>query len=512
MNEDKILILKQRVFAFLLAITMPLTLSKCSKDKNISNKEIKEYISFFTTINSVYNCEKIYPTMEDTIETINKSKITTKCELNYDSDEKTIISQIKENSLKYLQQHPEYSSAFITEETPALYDDQKYFETSLETIITSLLANATNDIGEDICNLSNLCIVFSYDDFNATNKIITGYYNQTENTIIIFPNRVRFCSNASSIDYLTFFEKNLQHEINHVRQHICSCREKMGQLKQNISTNENYSSILMESSAESELYNISNDYNQVHEFTYEIERKEESLILLLGLFHDDVTINDYYDAIFDSNLKEFYEFCGTKTVEEIHKLHKIIYSMDAHCGKNELRYLVEENGKIDSTKLHQLIGYDYRVDIFSKVLKNMTIYTIEHDFELKDNLVMLNIIKNLIVNNTSNYIESPNSDGYEEYYDFSFSKNIYDLENKYIEFLSKYYNISIDEIRNMETDEIKEITNTIINSSVTYENDIESIISKFPLLKPILLANSFNAYEYDTFVEVNGFAFIKTIK
>ncbi len=128
---------------------------------------------------------------------------------------------------------------------------------------------------------------------------------------------------------------------------------------------------MLESVAESEIYNkkkYSEELVSKKDFSYSKEREKESLILLLGICRDNVSLKDYYNAIYDSNLSSFYNFFGANTKEEIYDLYKIIYSIDAASLNNELGLNLQKEISKNSSEmsLEYLVGYGYRIDILKK--------------------------------------------------------------------------------------------------------------------------------------------------
>lgn len=111
-------------------------------------------------------------------------------------------------------------------------------------------------------------------------------------------------------DEVDVYKDALSHEFSHLRSVACKHRIKKGQ-KFNEILGSDFATAILESSAESSIYAMNEyGYHDVNslDFTYSDERKEESLILMLGLFCEDKTYEDYYNAIVDSNPEAFYDF------------------------------------------------------------------------------------------------------------------------------------------------------------------------------------------------------------
>ena len=77
------------------------------------------------------------------------------------------------------------------------------------------------------------------------------------------------------------------------------------------------------------------------------------MLLTLGLFRDDVTYNDYYNAIYNSNLESLHAFFNAYTEEEINELFdninkslklflfKIIIQSIIKLIVNKIHYILE---------------------------------------------------------------------------------------------------------------------------------------------------------------------------
>lgn len=476
-------------------------------NNNIIENEIEEelnptiYINYINSIETNYNHENYYPTINDINKIIEASKNTTTCNYQYNNNLQNLINQIKDNSNYFLESNPSFISAFISKDATNqnIISDQINFEKEFTNALKNLINYSTNNLNEDICTIKDLKVVFSYTD-ELEYSYTSAYYSWKYNLMVILPNNVYKNAQLIQVDYQEYLENVLIHELNHARQCLCNCNKNNNQPTRDINIK-----TLIEASAESEPYNLKRTNLLEKNLSYSSERTCETLILTLGLFHNNQTLEDYYNAIFNSDLKALYNFCGAKSTNEIYELYKIFYAIDAINKNNNLGQNYSYNNN-----LKEIIGYDYKVDIFKNVLKNMINYTYNNDdFELKDNLIMLNIIKSLIVSNS-------NENQYSN--DQEFILNIYDLENKYIEFLSKYYNVPITAIRQIENNDIYWELSAIFDicndydspyTSIEYYDYANQIVEKFPLLEPILAANIISNYEYNNFITNNQNILIK---
>lgn len=323
--------------------------------------------------------------------------------------------------------------------------------------------------------------------------------------------------------YSDILLETLLHEFNHVRQKACDCRVEQGLVLADMFVyDNNYVSTISESSAESELYIMSKypqDYSfQFDDYAYEKERADELLLLTLALCNENANIEDYYNAIADTNYVALYNFYDLQSREDIHDFYRIVYAIDSKNLRSNLWesiYTEEELAEKTVFEYTVDIGYAYRVDIFRMTLEKLTKYTNNKGsklFTLKQNLAIFNILKNIIVKDSYMYYEDNLDDEtiiYRKYYEEYMVKNIAVLEYEYIKFLSEYYGASISEIRCMEDNEIQEFVQNVINvvnyqyTSNRKDKEAFNLIYKFPILSTLLRKRYISPYDYTNFVEDN---------
>lgn len=499
-----------------------------SIDKNIKQKTKEEicedYSSFFKQYKIDYNLEEYLITEEEINNILTMSQLNKKCEYvsNYSSSD--LIETIKNNSFDYLSKNVNYQSTFIEhtygddEYDKELYTDQLSFEIFLNKAINKFLEKATNDVNEDIHKMQTLKFVYG-EMSQESNTATLGYYDEKENLIVLN----RDCIDLVAILYDTKPEyvlySTIQHELNHVRQHKCDCRITKENSYNRISYDGVSISSIIESSAESEIYNLDKQLSFIRKATYEYsyseERKNESLLFLLALFNEGADIEDYYNSIFDVDWNSLLNFFNLKTEEEKYIFFKLLYIMDASKCRNKLPfsyYTTEEieNG-ITLQQLQYELGYDYKTEIFRICLNNLINYTKTHeDFQFIDNLLMFNIIKNKIVDGS--YKIEIDADGNNNHlYDETSVSEILKLENKFVEFLSEYYRIDVEEIRKIEDSEIYWYGYCVTNLSVGkttvyskgYDRYSQKLLERFPILKSVLYTDYCYAESYKNFIKEN---------
>ena len=553
---------KENFIALSLAIVIPFTCTGCNSKK--SNEQLKEafasnqkeiinennfnneteseksenglsefenislssYLDAIMSIPIMYNNEEYYITYEQVEKLIEASEKETKCSYvydgNLDKEIENLISQIENNSIEFLENNPEYERIIWRKNYPDYVDSNMdfikiNFNVILQSALKNILKNATNDISEDICKFKDLSIVIKKEiisDIEGNN--VLGSYDPDLNVIYLNIDSIYKIAleNKEYDDYdvieLNNVVKNtLIHELNHVRQQACSCR-----LKQNITYSEigypNCISFILESSAESALYNLKQDYsyNEKNEFdyTYYDERTKESLILLLGLLQDDMKLEDYYNAIFDCDLEAFYKYCGVKTEEEKYILHKIWYALDGLCYRNDLPFRVTKENSLTNKELKDIIGTSYCADIFRLVLCHMVEYTYNNpNFTIEDNLIIFNIVKDTIAQNIKK-AEIIDEEKIQYTYEEETTNAIYTLDQLYMEFLSKYYKIEKDKLKILEEECDKSLDcYLVLSSPYEFQNlEVQYFLEKYPILKQVLTFHIINGNEYQEFLEANN--------
>lgn len=490
---------------------------------------IASYLEAIMSVPIMYNYEEYYLTYEQVEKLILEAEKKVECHNEYsgnlEEEIEELISQIEDNSLKFLEGYPEYERILWFKDLylGELDTDVDFlnivFNITLKFALKHCLEDATNDIAEDICKLKELSIVAKRGNFQDDESIVFGSYLPELNAIVLNVDTIyQELLNEKNEEELGVLEldeaieKTLLHELNHVRQQACSCR-----LEEDAPSTLEYQdaySFIMEASAESALYNQEQDYmafyKEKYDYTYYFERERETLILLLGLFHDDIKIDDYYNAIFDSDLEAFYRFCGVKTEEEKYVLHKIWFALDSLESFNSFPYEVTGEKVLTRGKIQDIVGTSYCVDIFKLVLSHMVDYTFSNsELTVEDNLALFNIIKSIIVEEARKLEETGNEeDPYYFVYDAETKSSIKELENLYIDFLSDYYEMSEEELRDLEQKCDISLYRCNANSDdlsfvYRYNFDEYLFLDKYPILKYILSMSYISKDDYQKFLEAD---------
>lgn len=467
-------------------------------------------LAFFKKLDKVtikYDHENDYPDAKDIKSQMESAKTTAECDYKYGGDFNEIWNLLLRNSVDYTNSNPDFILPFMTEEDKLdlSNEDKMAFETTIEKILLDLIQKSTNNVSEDICTLKDYTIVYSYGEPRSPG--ILAITNLKDNIMIIYPNIIREYAKKIGISFKQALSEILEHEINHIRAEKCKCREELGQEYNSVGN-----SSLMEAAAESHLKYTGNTVLCADEQEYFYERKSEALLLMLGLFKDGFTADDYYNAVHDCNAQDYCRFFGIDVYseEELKTFSNILYSIDAiNLRNNLLANHFEEGTKLTDEEIIKFVGQEYKADIFKMVLANMMNYTVANsDFSLTDNIVLVNVIKSIIVQEV---ISDPEKT-YQIIFDADFAQKVIELYEIYIDFLSEYYGVSKEEIRRLEEDEsVKKIIRALstLCSEQDYPDSEEkqyanNLIERFPILKQILIMYPLTLEEWSEFLSIHN--------
>lgn len=521
------------IFSFLLTGCLssednqfyPLEEQSINTKDNLSNEF--DYANYFDSIDVMYRNFQFYISDDAILDIVSSAKTKKECSFVFDGNISKLKEKIQNNSLQYVSNHGEYISIFLDYSSDSLLREIQHACTSaFDTALENLITNATNNLDEDICHIQTFSIVLGdtsqVEDKNQSRfevGVIPAINDEDENLIILdYPSIVEACQNASYYDVVDAITLTLEHELNHCRQDSCSCRMNASQQYQSIDYNSPFVSFLTEASAESELYNLEKvgdvDDATTYNYSYISERESESLLWLLSLFREDVTISDYYNAIFDSDLEQFYHYFGLETEEDYSDFYHILYAIDSSYGRTSFLFDYYDKPSISGNESKEAIGYAYSNDIFNKVLADMVEYTRSHnDFSWEKNLALFYTVKLIVLNHA--YESEKLEDGsYRYIFDSNFSQSFWNSNLKYMEFLSNHYELDMDVL----VEEEQGIYDNIVSfmdyycdgyDISLYDEVSQSLLDKFPLLQPILFSSTISDSVYDSFVKENNFSYQK---
>ncbi len=462
------------------------------------------------------------------------------CPFIFNGNVSSLINKIKQNSLTYAQSNPQYNYLFsdsmmqvfpsddYTESLQKIYEqykdellkDGKYdyelqgqliFNIALEYIIYNLVLNSTNDLNEDLCKIQNLAIVEG--SCNKEDEVVPtftlGIYNSDTNVIVIdyeYNKIATFLSNfslkpASFELFKAMTDKviaTLSHELNHARQEMCEHRK----IEQDhtlfnyiVRVNDKsylYKPIYFETSAESDLYNyeilVQNEDDNHFNHSYVYEREDESLLFLLTIFNNK-PIDDYYDAIFDLDIKKFYDFFDCHNITDYEEIYRILQTFNN---------IYRENREIE--KYNNQDYLHFKLEIFTKTLDNFIKYIeLNPNFTYEEQIFLYGIIREVIIDNAyMNNLEklqrenvsiaSLDEDFWDNFklyeYDNNFMEEIDKLNQKFIEYLSYKHNKSTFSVQLDLNKSVEDITNLDTHLSVLEE--------RFSKLKAIIFTTYIN--------------------
>lgn len=486
--------LKKKVRAFLLGMAFPILISSGSTEFN--TEDLKESMlnsakHYFISNDMEYTpYEFLLPSDEVIDKIIEASKTTKECSFIWDGDIEQLKETIKNNSIQFLEHYRGESAFYCAESDVKLKKIQLAFEKALDEALVNFVLTASNNINEDVCRLQKVVIIFEDIEDNYR-----GTYSYKDNKIIL--NKKYFFefydSFTSASDYVDFILETLIHELNHARQYACEDRMQANQKCVNVFP---YIDFAKESSATSAIYNVEN--GQFPHYTYTKERECEALLFLYAICNEDICCEDYYNAIFDSNLEEFYKFLGCKSDEDIYSIYKILGSMETAVGRNQIL------DGIAAEEIERALEYKYKINIYHHVLSNMIDYTYNHtDFSLEDNLALFKIVKYLICCHSYEKEETPTGD-LKRIYDKEFVTSFKNAEDIYFRFLCTYYHTNLYEIAQMD-DYVNGYVSTFgyLSKSNPYFEHVKALVDRFPLLDAIFKDINATLDDYYTLIEYN---------
>ena len=434
---------KEKILTLLLSLTIPLNVAASSHSSKITSEELENYLEKLSKITPNYHHEINFYVNQRLISLPSNEQGLCSYEIESDKQKEVdkTVKQIMLNTEELLEKYPGY----FMQPTPEMIE-------ILRNYLTQVLTYTTSDLDEDFCKLQDISITIGTSN---NSDLLGGYDTIEDNVTIYYDNVLNYCKETLST--------TIYHELNHVRQMPC---------EHETNNSQTIPKILLESSAESSLYNekIDEEYLEkaTSDYQYASLRRKETFILLLGLMRDEVTLEDYYNAIYDNNLEKLYLFCGANTMEEKRNIEKIWVVM-ASEPTNSL----------------------YKIDILKIVLKNMMNYTYHHpELSLEENLAVLNIVKNLFA---ATYQTKENIDKV-------YIHQLVELITIYQDFLCTYYYTNSENIEGLGR-----LNSYVLECLMIAKRDpivltdtpkAADLLEKYPILKAILYPNYLSDYDY----------------
>lgn len=444
---------------------------------------------------------------------------------DFDAAIDDVVAKIRESTLDSTSRPNIYDGYADFKED---YFDGKYdFTYFIKLCLTDVLSHSTNDIREDLCTLSKWDIVLS--DENPYDHA-DGRTNYPAKRIVVYMKKVvDFIKEQVSLEEGTANKKErfqellyariymiLSHEIDHARQSKCDHRKTEDDIWLRNYANHIKSSTIIESSAESALYNLNIDPQSSEktylDYAYIDLRQDESLLLLMGMTNS--SIDGYYNGIFDTKFSEMYDFFHLETKEELESFYHILYSIDSVNGRTNLQDEITYDGK--ESGLEYQVGNAYLIDIFKISLKNMMEYTLSHpDFTIEENTAMFEILKNKMSLRARLFDSEAIRFCYGEDFIAQFDALIesYEtfLKEHYKDANAEYYIVCGSDISLECINENVLGISGITEYSVEDQSKADAFLKKFPVVRSIIYTEYLspdlydNIYFFDSMREKNGF-------
>jgi len=510
--------MKKRLLSYLLATTILFSSAGCKKKEQKTSNIIENYIQNTININQI----KPYLNQIEDIE------VTYNHELYYFDDEDYKKLQKAINSYISCSNKETYTLIKIyltilknSNLMSNLSDKEENLKSALDKALNKIYSNNDN-INDDFCKLKDIRIqIGSLEDnvlgqYNNDNLIITIDYDKVKNE---YRKQLK-----RELTFIEYFSNVVEHELNHVRQYICNCRKNDGQLNNKITYND-ASCTLIEASAESQLYNnyiyeIKKKQLSSFNYTYYNARAGQALILLLGLFKDNFSIDEYYDAINETNLKKFHNLFKLETKEDFLTFYKIKYAIDTLNYRTELYDYYKYSGYETIGEIKEQTGNDYKIDIFKIVISDLMKEIGRKDLTYEESINLYNFVKSIIIDEEEAYEEINGRDVC--VYNERFLHSIKNIDEIFYEYLSQCFKKDKTEIieTNKDYKKLSILDHILDFSSIEYIYNQESydiassLIEKYPLISEITFcinAHSFYLRDFLTASE-NDYTKEKTLK
>ncbi len=317
---------------------------------------------------------------------------------------------------------------------------------------------ASNDVYEDFCKFGDIKIVRA-----ETGSVASFYYEKnllTVNTAII---KLDCETSAVEKDLEEYIALVLAHELNHVRQFACrhSGYKAYSVMDFGFST-------CIESSAESQKYNMGPVAFDNKILTYSSIRRSEDLLFLIPSCLAGKTVEEYYNSMFDSDLMGLYDFFNINSWEDYRTFYDILYSIETLDGRTE--FLKDCSGD----KRVLAVGPAYKVDIFRMALANLTRTVEEENISIEDVLTLYSIVKGEVISC------NPRDVQFSSEYMNELEKGLDECETEFRIFVESHYGITSEEFYDILDFTISERYNVITE---------DSLLDRFPIVRNVLLAH-----------------------
>ena len=455
-----------------------------SKDISVENTEedyalIDEYIAKFSE-SVEYPYAELYLSMDESTDIVKSTKNHKVGTYDGSLDAKEIAEKIIENTENTLQNKDDnYASVFTIKE-------KELVKNELELCIFDIINNSTNDINEDLSLIENLSIYYSLneDDFISNQSII---YNNTKYTSSISTNvRYDIDKNAIIINPKIFKEIDIPREEllrGIIRNNIIHIRQTNPSKDSNSIVDFN-NDLILNTLIEGSALSYYDDKDLIINSDSKTSYCDEKKLALLSMFNKEATKDEYYKVLFDEDIDGLYELYNLSSKEDFYEFYKAFQNMNA--DNNLMMRAKHYDITKDKTRFKRDIGNYNVLYIYQRYVKDMLNYLKEHpDFSLEDNLFMYNIGAKTLMDNTQLN---------ENYNDVKLLIKLYQLNEEYLNFLCKYYDVTREDLD--DTELYLSVSNIMSSFNVYYDkveysvevdtSKAEELLSKFPMLDFVL--------------------------
>jgi len=473
-----------RKMALVLALTIPLNLlAGCKQDNKSDNEEetqsieiinnsfkkedLTKFLIQMSEIIPVYNLEEVFLTDKDLEELIQDSKNNQECD-NKVLDVNEIYSSIIANSLD--------DNGLLTIADDISLEEKEELDKFLRECLKIAIGNMVSkkEISlEDACVIKNLRIIFGKTDTDSC----LAYYGKNKVLVIDYERFKSIYDGYESEDLRNNLIKEgiiryIELGLTFPRMQVCDCRLAKGQ--QN-------TSIGVECLIRSAFYsrdnsNLGNVNQGIFDNLGSDVNHNTSVLLLLAVFKENRNIENLYQIVFDSDLDSLYKYFGLTTKEDIEKFYKIARTMETLTVSNDIEEdFYAETTSTYSTAFRDFVGYGFKADILKTCISDLMKYIVNNkDLNKEEAMFLYKYVKRIILSNTG---LNSNDNEFEP----NFAKAIISLESIFFDFLSKFYNLDIEEVDKLYEDTWLYGAWNLEDNGDLLNIDCNKLIAKFPL-------------------------------
>lgn len=477
--------------------------------------DINPYLSKINDVKADYYYNDYYFNENDYNELMNAISTNKECNHRYSYSLEEIYNRILVNS--------------GLDNPNKLTKEQKELVEALKIALDRIFEQETFINNDDFCKLKDIKIKISNLENQGENITLAEYIDDELLILIDYEELLSQKEEEFLGDNKEYLSYTIQHELNHARQFICNC-QKEEQINKTILYDDRVSFII-ESSAESQLY-----YNELYNeeefqsymysdgferkqhlsfpYTYILEREYQSLILLMGMFKENFSLDLYYEAINDSNIDKLHKLFELNSLDDYKTFYNILYSIDTILNRTELSTYLIESGYNTFGKLRRSVGTGYKIDVFKIVVSDLIKEINEKDLSLEESMNLYNYIKAYIVKMERNS-EKINGE-IEWFYDEQLLNGITTIESIFYNYVCEKFDIDRNNMNFSNSTIFDKTFYTLIDYSpvdkeIYYSNDLcDNLALKYPLINEIAFCCNLFSIEIEDFDEAVDVGLVKT--